>query len=174
MRKRALKRKPKTCGTDAQCMRQTLHGQPRKSMENPTGSREQKHKQTNTAKHKKKAERIKEHGPSGPNAQCIRQSQHGATCKSRWLNAIAQELKQQHEPQSKRKKTCEAGPSETSHNTELRRQIGKAKQLNSCSVTKKPEGKLGSEQTQNREAVQGATVRTGHRKHQSSKEGVGQ
>ena len=36
-----LKGTQKTCGTDAQCMRQTQHGLPRKSMENPTGSREQ-------------------------------------------------------------------------------------------------------------------------------------
>ena len=41
MPERALKRKAKTCGTDAQCMRQTQHGLPRKSMEKPTGSREQ-------------------------------------------------------------------------------------------------------------------------------------
>ena len=43
--------------------------------------------------------------------------------------------------------------SETSHYTKLRRQIGKAKQLDSCSVTMRPEGKLGSEQKQNREVV---------------------
>ena len=30
--------------------------------------------------------------------------------KKQWLNAIAQELKQQHRPQSERGNTCEAGP----------------------------------------------------------------
>ena len=41
--------------------------------------------------------------------------------------------------------------SETSHYTKLRRQNGKAKQLDSCSVTMRPERKLRSEQIENRE-----------------------
>ena len=64
--------------------------------------------------------------------------------------------------------------SETSHYTKLRRQIGKAKQLDSCSVTMRPEGKLGSEQKQNREC--GARRDGADRQARgirSSKEGVG-
>ena len=41
--------------------------------------------------------------------------------------------------------------SETSHYTKLRRQNGKAKQLDSCSVTMRPGGKLRNEQKENRE-----------------------
>ena len=78
--------------------------------------------------------------------------------KKGWLNAIAQELKLQHRPKRKYASRREGrharqALSETSHYTKLRRQIGKAKQLDSCSVTMRPEGKLGSEQKQKQEVV---------------------
>ena len=86
-------------------MRQTQHGQPRKSMEKPTGSREQKQNET-----KAKKEHSKRHRSCGSNAQCIGQTQHGATRERHRLDAIEQEKRQRHGQPPIEQHTCEAGP----------------------------------------------------------------
>ena len=76
-------------------MRQSQHGLPRKTVEDPTGSGKQNRNHKQTQGHQKsEARALAEHGSCGTNAQCIRQTQHRATKKGHWLIAIAIEKKQ--------------------------------------------------------------------------------
>ena len=63
-------------------------------------------------------------------------------------------------------------PNQTSHNTELRRQNGKTQRLDSCSVTKRPEGELGREQKQQRDESELAkpTGQQQNRREEASKQ----